>query len=1126
MSRPSAVEIARALGKPDPTPEQVAVIEAPLSPLLVVAGAGSGKTETMAGRVVWLVAGGDVAPGEVLGLTFTRKAAAELGERVRSRLRALRRAGLWTPEPADATQQADVTETNAAEASSPAVDLDVTVATYHSFAGRLVREQGLRLGVEPESRLLTEASCWQLASDVVERWSGDMGAVDYAVSTVVTAVLDLAGEAAEHLVDLADVDAYLAEVIERVEALPYSDATPSRAGAPDKRYADVTALLGNLAARRQLVPLVRAYQQAKRDREALDFGDQLALAARLARELPDVGAALRQQYRAVLLDEFQDTSHAQLVMLESLFGDGHAVTAVGDPHQSIYGWRGASADTLNAFRERFRTASGEPAPVLPLSTSWRNDELVLDVANVLAGPLQRQTRVDVEPLRRRDGAGPGEVEVRALETSAVEADAVAQWVAARWLGPDGRPAPGRSAAVLCRKRSQFPQVEAALLRAGLPYQVVGLGGLLSTPEVADLLSALRVVHDPTRGDHLMRLLTGPTCRLGAHDLTALGAWARELQRRRSGGRTPGSAAESDDDAASLAEALDELPAPGWSDPQGRELSAAAVPRLQRLAGLLRGLRRRTHLPLPELVAETERALLLDVEVASRADVGFAQARAHLDAIADVAAGFESTAERPTLGAFLAWLEAADEQEHGLEPGQVDVDEHVVQVMTIHAAKGLEWDVVAVPGLVEGAFPSHNARPRPDGSGWLLGEVKDRGWLATLGTVPYALRGDRASLPDVRWSAAPDQKALRAELEAFYRRGGEHELAEERRLVYVAVTRARAHLLLTSHVWGTTLTPRLASRFLTELVPGLHVGDDTVAAHVAPGVRVGQVCAVPPDGEGKPPDEALGPTTWPLDPLGERRAAVEQGADLVRAAAAQGSESAAGAVVEGAGWQRLDAEIELLLAERAASRDRGAVVALPTHVSASRLVRLADDPRALALDLRRPMPRQPHPAGRRGTAFHAWVERYLGAAAMVDLLDLPGAADEDAAHDDELAQLIERFLATEWAHRRVVAVEVPLETPVDGTVVRGRVDAVFARDDGGVDIVDWKTGAPPTGTAARSRAVQLAAYRLAWHRLHGVPLERIGAAFCYVSTGETVRPADLLDEAQLVALLRGLDAGAS
>ncbi len=1097
--RPSAVDIARALGKPDPTPEQVAVIEAPLSPVLVVAGAGSGKTETMASRVVWLVAGGDVSPGEVLGLTFTRKAAAELGERVRSRLRALRRAGLWSPpDPADAEAGAD---------------LDVTVATYHSFAGRLVREQGLRRGYEPECRLLTEASCWQLATEVVERWTGDMGSVDFAVSTVVTAVIALAGEAAEHLVDLDAVDSHLAGLVELVEALPYDDRGTA------KRYAKVTELLTSLQARRQVLPLVRAYQQAKREREALDFGDQLAIAAQLARELPDVGAGLRQQYRAVLLDEFQDTSFAQLVMLESLFGGGHGVTAVGDPHQSIYGWRGASADTLDGFRARFHAADGTPALQLSLSTSWRNDDLVLDVANVLARPLERTTRVQVRPLTRRDAAGPGEVEVRALETSALEADTVADWLAARWLGPDGRPVPGRSAAVLCRKRSQFPQVEAALLRAGLPYQVVGLGGLLSTPEVADLLSTLRVVHDPTRGDHLMRLLTGPSCRLGAHDLTVLGGWARELQRRRTG-----SAHGDDEDAASLAEAVDEPPPPGWVDAAGRSLSSAATERLRRLADRLRALRRRTQLPLPELVAETERALLLDVEVASRPDVGYAQARAHLDAIADVAAGFESTAQRPTLGAFLAWLEAADAQEHGLEPGQVDVDEHVVQVMTVHAAKGLEWDVVAVPGLVEGGFPNHKARPRSDGASWLLGEVKDRGWLAELGKVPYPLRGDSASLPEARWTAVTDQKALLAELDDVARRGGEHALSEERRLAYVAVTRARSHLLLTSHVWGTTLTPRLASRFLTDLVPGLHAGDVAAVGEVAHGLRVGQVCSLPADGEAKPADESLGPVTWPVDPLGERRHQVERGAELVRAALADGAAPSAttGPALRG----RFDAEIDLLLAERAAARDRRAVVPLPTHLSASRLVRLHEDPHALALDLRRPMPREPHPSARRGTAFHAWVERYLGAAAIVDVLDLPGSADETAVHDDDLEQLKARFLDSEWASRRVVAVEVPIETPVDGTVVRGRVDAVFARDDGGVDVVDWKTGPPPTGAAAEARAVQLAAYRLAWHRLHGVPLERIGAAFVYVSTGQTVRPADLLDEQGLVDLLRRHDAPAS
>lgn len=1130
-SRLSATEIARALGQPEPTPEQVAVIEAPLSPLLVVAGAGSGKTETMAARVVWLVASAGVAPEEVLGLTFTRKASGELADRIRRRLRALRRSGAWAGS-----------------------DLDVTVSTYHAFAGRLVREHGLRLGIEPEARLLTEASCWQLASEVVERWTGEMGWVDFAQSTVVEAVLALAGECAEHLVALDDVEDFLADRIAAMQALPYNDSKP------DGQYADVRDAISRLQARRQVLPLVAAYQGVKRERNSLDFGDQLALAAQLAREVPALSASLRGQFRSVLLDEFQDTSHAQLVMLERLFGAGHGVTAVGDPHQSIYGWRGASADTLAGFAQAFTDTTGRPAVVRHLSTSWRNPTSVLRVANVVAEPLREATAVPVHDLQPRPSAERGEVEVRSLPTVAAEAAAVVEWIAERWLDDAGRPIQGRSAAVLCRKRTQFTEIEAALLSRGLPYEVVGLGGLLSTPEVADVLAALHVIHDPTRGDLLMRLLTGPTCRLGAHDLTALGAWSRELHRRRSRPRaasatSSGTTAETSDetsdegtaetadegpdetvaapdvvDDSSLVEALEELPPPGWTDGDGRALSPLARGRLARLSGTMRGLRGRTSLGLADLVAEVERALLLDVELASRPGVSLAQARAHLDALAEVATSFETTAERATLGSFLAWLAAADQQEHGLEAGQVEVDEHVVQVMTVHAAKGLEWDVVAVPGLVEGSLPQHRSQPRHTAGGWTLPSVTDKGWLVDLGSVPFALRGDRGSLPEIRWSAVGTQKHLCDEVTAFSLAHGEYKLAEERRLAYVAVTRAKRSLLLTSHVWGSAMKPRLPSRFLIELVPGLADGLDKPAAHVADVLRVGQVASPPVDGEVKPDDERFAPLPWPVDPLGDRRPSLEAAAADVLAALEQSerppalfdAEQAGGGVAAGDDVV-LDSTIDLLLAERDRGRGRTLDVALPAHVSASRLVELAADPHALALALRRPVPREPHPATRRGTAFHAWVEQYLGGSAILDVADLPGAADDvEGTEDGDLERLKANFLAGEWAERPVLAVEVSLETPVDGTVVRGRVDAVFTRQDGGVDIVDWKTGTPPSGRAADARAVQLAAYRLAWHRLHGVPLERIGAAFVYVATGHTVRPADLLDEAGLLALLRSVD----
>ena len=163
--RYSAREIAELLGRHAPTPEQVAVIEAPVEPLLVVAGAGSGKTETMAARVVWLVANDLVSPDAVLGLTFTRKAAAELADRIRARLRALHRRGL-TPEPEP-----------------------VTVSTYHAYAASVLADHGLRLGVEPGARVLGEAGSWQLVDELVERWDGDMDGVDASRRSVVDAVL-------------------------------------------------------------------------------------------------------------------------------------------------------------------------------------------------------------------------------------------------------------------------------------------------------------------------------------------------------------------------------------------------------------------------------------------------------------------------------------------------------------------------------------------------------------------------------------------------------------------------------------------------------------------------------------------------------------------------------------------------------------------------------------------------------------------------------------------------------------------------------------------------------------------------------------------------------------------------
>jgi len=1070
-----AAELALALGQSyAPTPEQVAVIEAPLRPLLVVAGAGSGKTETMAARVVWLVANELVRPDEVLGLTFTRKAAGELSERLTERLSTLRETGIWVPP---------------SEHGAEVLDDVPTVSTYHAYAGRIVREHGVRLGIEAESRLLTEAAAWQVAHEAVASWDGPMEGVEKAESTVTTAVVDLAGELAEHLVAPDQLGRHLDEVVATLELVAKGETSRKKA-----YPATVRTALAVLRERRAIVPLLERYAELKRSRDSMDFADQMALAAQLAMTVAEVGKAERGRFRAVLLDEFQDTSEAQLQLLRALFvaaGDPVPVTAVGDPHQSIYGWRGASSTTLDRFRSDF--ADPDPATVLHLSTSWRNDRVVLDAANVVAAPLAATTRVDVRSLAPRPDAGPGHVAVARLGTLEEEAEHVVGWLLQR-LGRPGR----RTAAVLCRKRSQFAPVVEALDRAGLPYEVVGLGGLLHTPEVADLVALLHVVQDPTRGDRLMRLLTGPSCRLGAADLDGLGAWARHRQRsgRAHGDRRADLAPDSSEEA-SIIEALDDLPSPDWVGSEGQRLSASALSRLRGLADAVRRLRSLTGLGLPELTSEAEVALGLDLEVLARPEYTPGAARAHLDAFADVASTFAASAERASLGGFLAWLEAAVAEERGLDLGWVEARPDAVQVMTVHAAKGLEWDVVAVPGLVESSFPAHSGNQgKVVGDAWGHADPSAKGWLAGLATLPYDLRGDAEGLPRFGWADPHDWDSLEHAFTRFTAAVADHGISEERRLAYVALTRARRDLLLTAHVWGTAQTPRITSRFLEEVrASGLVV---------APGPWAD----LPPVDDPKPQNPRTAEAVsipWPTTAHLERR---DRLLGPARAVAAAIEEDSAGKGPEAvrSGW---DDELEMLLDERARRRGGAPVdVDLPAHLSTSALVALAEDAERFTLDLRRPMPTPPALAARRGTAFHAWVEEHYSRAAFVDVDDLPGSADDGAGLAD-LAALQERFLASEWADRSPVEVETSVETVVDGIAVRGRIDAVFEEvgDDGkpGWVVVDWKTGAPASGARARARALQLSAYRLAWARVRGVPVQRVRGAFFHAATGETVWP---------------------
>ncbi|MFI0201878.1 UvrD-helicase domain-containing protein [Streptomyces sp. NPDC016734] len=770
-ARPPALsdpeQLKELLGIPF-TPEQMACVTAPPAPQVVVAGAGSGKTTVMAARVVWLVGTGAVAPEQVLGLTFTNKAAGELSERVR---KALARAGITDPDPSPAD-----TDTAGGEPR---------ISTYHAFAGQLLKDHGLRIGLEPSSRLLADATRFQLAAKVLREAPGPYPSLTKSVPDLVGDLLALDGELSEHLVEPERLRLHDTELLGVLAGTKLTNE-------------DLRKVPEAVRGRLELLELVARYRAAKRSRDLFDFSDQIALSAQLATTRPEVGAMLREEFRVVLLDEYQDTSVAQRLLLSGLFGagSGHAVTAVGDPCQAIYGWRGASVANLDDFPEHFPHADGTPASRLSLSENRRSGGRLLDLANGLAAPL-RAMHEGVEALRPAPGAeAAGQVRCALLETHAQELDWLADSVA-HLVRTGTEP---REIAVLCRSAADFAQIQAVLVDRDVPVEVVGLSGLLHLPEVADLVAVCEVLQDPGANASLVRLLIGPRWRIGARDLALLGRRARLLVSRAPAGADPderlAAAVEGVDPAeiVSLADALETFLDGAGQAPDDLPFSAEARIRFAHLAQELRDLRRSLADPLMDVLHRVLTATGLEVELSASPHALAARRRETLSNFMDVAAGFAALDGEATLLAFLAFLRTAAQYEKGLDhalPG----GENTVKVLTAHKSKGLEWDVVVVPDLCAGAFPK---------------EKPPEAWTSYAKVLPYALRGDAPTLPgDPAWTSA-GLKSFKAELK-------HHKSVEELRLGYVTFTRPRSLLLASGHWWGPSQKKRRGpSAFLEAL----------------------------------------------------------------------------------------------------------------------------------------------------------------------------------------------------------------------------------------------------------------------------------------------------------------------
>ncbi len=1017
--------------------EQVEAITAGLDrPGAIIAGAGSGKTTVMAARVLWLVGHLGVDPERILGLTFTSKAAAELGQRIRGTLELL---------PTEPDSQWG----------------EVTASTYHAFAGSLIAEHGLRLGVEPDLAVITDASRFQRVARVIEAYDGSLEHIGTHVPTLVGQVVALDGQLSEHLVTPEQLREEDAAVIAEYASL----------GKP--------ALLRDAAAtaakRSELSLLVQRYREAKAADGVMDFSDQMAWGAQLA-ALPDVRAALRERFDVVLLDEYQDTSVAQRDLLAHLFA-GLPVTAVGDPAQGIYGWRGAATGNLEDFLDDFPAADGGRGREFSLVATRRCAPVIIDAANHVASDFYATSSV-VKPLESARTDVPGSVDVALYRTVDEEIAGLVQGIVTEHEG--GRA--WNDIAVLVRIARENGEIVKALRDAHVPFEIVGLSGLLAQPEVLDVLSLLEVVEDLTANPALLRLLSGPRWNVGPRDLALLGRRAARLSGRAHDAAPDATladelsrAVEGTDptEVVSLAEALD--------DPGSAEYGAHTLERFADLSRVVHAVRRHVGEPLLDLVRRAVRVLDLDIELEAGEVEGASDNLAtFLDAVAD----YSASDRYASLSGLVAYLRAEQEFNDGMEvttPSESDS----VKLLTIHRAKGLEWGCVFVPLVSDSVFPSTRGRPS---------------WITNGSALPSSLRGDAASLPELsEWTPAAGR-----EYKAACR---EEERMEEVRLAYVAYTRAEDRVVVSGHWWGRTqIKPRGPSSFLTSTREWLAARDVEPLCWAEP----------PAEEETNPHLVVADGIAWPAPaPELTGRAAL---AAEVRAVREHRVEPVSELPLPGDRLAELSSEIDLLLAE--AEQDGGVVrpVRLPSTLSATGVLALAQDAEAFARGLARPMPRRPSGAARFGTRFHAWVEAHFGQQPLLDPTELPGQGDVDLASDAELDEVIALFEAGPYGDAVPHAVETPFSLVLAGQQVVGRIDAVFATgppDRPGFEVVDWKTSRRPDADP-----LQLSLYRLAWAELHDIDPSRVSGAFYYVRLGEVQRlaPDELLDRPALETLV--------
>lgn len=997
--------------------EQKIAAEAPLVPSLIVAGAGTGKTSVMVERVVYLVKQSGITPDQILGLTFTNKAAGEFKERTINRLK-----------------------------QEKFENVTLEISTYHSFAHNLVMNYGLRIGIDTNNQILTDSSRAQFVYKVVKNTKLDLPNTEDSLTSIVKKVMKLDNELAEHDIAIETLLAESENFIDQVEA--HGGKQPIMNMAQVARY------------RLDLAQLVKEFRDEKARENVIDFADQLRFALRIVKEHAAVGQELRDTFKAVLLDEYQDTSVTQRILLQQIFGNGHPVTAVGDQFQAIYGWRGAAVSNIEQYKDHFLQIDGSPANVYYLTTNYRSGQNILEVANTISKPLREESNLNqvlVAPL----GTEAATVKIALTNTSNDEVELIVKKIQEL-----GKTQSLKDIAILARKASVLDELHDALLKHKIPANYVGSRKLLDAPEVRELITYLKILEDPTHNPSLIRILTGPRFQVSLRDIKLLADRARDLLdlKRIDYDKADLDAlladAVSGFDLADLAILSDALADPGDA-PYGQ----GVLKIFQELDEELSALRRFQAEPLIDFIYRVllQTNLLIEIQI-HNFEVN-SNASKVIQEFLKIASIFTNHAEDVSLANFLNWIELSEDLEEAIKY-QALPEKDSVTLITVHSAKGLQWPIVFLPEIVPGGFP----------------DKKTDSWIKKAELLPYWIRQDAATLQQLAGFTSKTFDLYEADLKAS-------QLNEERRLMYVAITRAKTNLFISGHNWGPTQKQvRGPSVFLQEIKKVVDQGCGSVVEW--------QVA----DPEETNPNFENSPSyPWPQNFSDEKRKQIILASQLLKSVDTFRNAQLNLTTAEIELVKTWDQNIEYLLKEISKNTNPVKKVTVPTNLNVTKTIELTRDREKFAKELLRPMPRRPFVETKRGTKFHLWVENFYKQSGLWDPYDLPGGQAQELLSEVELRQMQENFQASQWAQLKPVEVEWDFDIRIANRFIKGRIDAVFSIDDL-VLIIDWKTG-----KKENSNPLQLAIYRQAWSSRFSTPLEKISAAFVYLPSLEKFEP---------------------